>query len=96
MAPPSKDFIVLDKTVIGLQERLTHAARTVQDLKAENREFRSELDRLKGRMERLEERFESHKSQIDKWDTRLWSLIAVPMGGLLSLASGLIVTLARK
>lgn len=89
MPPPSKDFIELDKTVTGLQERLAHTVRTVDDLKSENRELKAELERVKGRSE-------SQKNQIDKWDTRLWSLIVLLIGAVLSLASGLIVTLARK
>lgn len=100
MLPPSKDFIELDKTVTALQERLGQAVKMIEDLKLENRELKAELERVKGRSERLEERTETHKSQIDKWDTRLWTLIVgfgtLFVGAILSLASGLIVTLAKK
>lgn len=44
----------------------------------------------------LKQRLDDHLKRVETWAARLWTLVAVLVGAVLSLASGLIVTLARK
>jgi hypothetical protein len=44
----------------------------------------------------LRQLVQDHINQYQEWDRRRWGLITLLIGAVLSLASGLIVTLARK
>jgi type II secretory pathway component PulL len=44
----------------------------------------------------LRQQFDKHVKDVELWDGRRWGLLVVLVGAVLSLASGLIVTLARK
>lgn len=61
----------------------------VQELRAELAEVRRENAVLQQRIDDLTKRAET-------WGNRLWGLILALVGATLSLASGLIATLARK
>lgn len=44
----------------------------------------------------LRQQLQDHISQYQEWDRRRWALIMLLVGTVLSLAAGLIVTLAKK
>ena len=44
----------------------------------------------------LKQQFQDHIKQVEIWDNRRWTLFVLLVGAVMSLASGLIVALARK
>ncbi|MBN9122675.1 MAG: hypothetical protein J0I06_26600 [Planctomycetes bacterium] len=59
-------------------------------------QLRRELSDARQEMAALKQQFQDHFTQYQEWDRRRWGLIVVLVGAVLSLASGLIVALARK
>jgi len=70
----------------------------VQDEKRrdENAELRRELAVARQENAVLKQQLTDHVAQYQEWDRRRWGLIMLLIGAVLSLASGLIATLARK
>ncbi|OWK47399.1 emp24/gp25L/p24 family protein [Fimbriiglobus ruber] len=65
--------------------------------------LRSSVEKLEDRVSAvttelavLRQRLDEQQKHTEKWDTRLWGLVAILVGALLSLAAGLIVALVRK
>lgn len=44
----------------------------------------------------LKQRLDDHLKRVETWSARLWTLITVLVGAVLSLASGLVVALSKK
>jgi hypothetical protein len=61
--------------------------------RAKEREARSALERENAA---LKQQLQDHIKQVELWDSRRWGLFVLLVGTVLSLASGLIVTLAKK
>ena len=61
---------------------LSHCSQELADLRQENALTRQQLA--------------EHLKRVEVWDARRWALVAVLMAALLSLASGLVVALARR
>jgi hypothetical protein len=62
----------------------------------ENLDLRRELAEVRQENAVLSQQLQDHIRQVELWDSRGWSLIVLPVGAVMSLASGLIITLARK
>ncbi len=66
------------------------------ELRRELTELRRELAESRQETAVLKQQLQDHIAQYQEWDRRRWGLIVLLLGAVLSLASGLIVTLARK
>jgi hypothetical protein len=76
----------------GLQELTKDNVRVAENLKVSLTELRQEIAVINQKLAELTKR-------IDVWDTRIWSFVVLAIATLLSLASGLVVTvvtLAKK
>jgi uncharacterized coiled-coil protein SlyX len=89
------------------KEKYDQVVNSVEILKDTFATFQKEVDKLGGKVETLiekvhdvtkdvEQQVADQTKRIEEWDRRLWGLVAVLVGALLSLAAGLIVALARK
>jgi len=70
--------------------------RALTELKGQVDKFREELAASKQENAVLRQQLQDHVKQVEVWDNRRWGLFVLLIGAVLSLASGLIVTLARK
>jgi hypothetical protein len=80
----------------SLKERDATRERDVAQLQDELTEERNARVALERENAILKQQLQDHIKQVELWDNRRWSLIVLLIGTILSLASGLIVTLARK
>ena len=58
-------------------------------------EYRKQLDDLRTENAVLRQRLDDHLKRYEQWEARRWGLVMALVGAALSLAAGLIVTLAR-
>jgi hypothetical protein len=83
-----------------LVERDTRREREVAELKAAAEKEREERVRLQIENAALKQQLQDHLKQVEQRDSRRWgvivALIGVLVGAVFSLASGLIVTFAKK
>jgi ribosomal protein L16 Arg81 hydroxylase len=73
----------------GAEKRADELGKTLKELDDNNQQLSKEAAVLRQQMAEQTKR-------LDEWDRRLWGLVVVLIGAILSLASGLIVTLAKK
>jgi predicted nucleic acid-binding Zn-ribbon protein len=59
-------------------------------------QLRRELAEVRQENAVVKQQLQDHISQYQEWDRRRWGVIVLLLGAVLSLASGLIVTLAKK
>ena len=97
------DVRVLEAGNESLREQAAYLKATDQKRQDENVELRRELTELRRELADirqdnavLKQQLQDHIAQYQEWDRRRWGWIVLLLGAVLSLASGLIVTLARK
>lgn len=93
---PTEQFRELSIQLGILMERDTTRQSEIQELKIvieKERDARVAGDRENAT---LRQQLQDHIAQYQEWGRRRWGLIVMLIGAVLSLASGLIVTLARK
>lgn len=79
----------LRQELLETRKQLDEERARGRDRDRENSEFRTQLAALR-------QRSDDQTRQSEAWASRIWGVFVVLVGALLSLASGLIVTLARK
>ena len=100
---PAEQYREVTNALSTLSERVENIRR---DVERNNREvddaykFREQtldaLSKLGRDHALLSQRLDDHLKRVEIWDARRWSLIVLQIGAVFSLASGLIVTLAKK
>ena len=70
--------------------------RQLDEERALGRERDREIAALRQENALLRQRLDDHLKRVETWSGRLWVLVTVLVGAVLSLASGLIVALAKK
>jgi predicted nucleic acid-binding Zn-ribbon protein len=100
---PSEQIRDLNLEVRAMAERESALRDHITDMKIRDAkrqdelvEVRNELALLRQENAVLRQQLQDHIAQYQEWDRRKWALIVMLIGAVLSLASGLIVTLARK
>ncbi|MBA4067008.1 MAG: hypothetical protein C0501_25520 [Isosphaera sp.] len=90
------DIRVLEQRADNLLEESKN--QKANDLKRQDEvaELRRELAAARQENAVLRQQFQDHLAQYQEWDRRRWGLIVLLIGTVFSLASGLIVTLAKK
>ena len=78
------------------QEREEQRLRDLERYVTKAETMQSEIAVLRQEIAVLPQQFQDHLKQVELWDSRRWGLIIPLIGAVFSLASGLIVTLARK
>jgi len=73
-----------------------HLRRELDQERALGRERDRLLTEVRQENALLRQRLDDHLKRVETWSGRLWALVSVLIGAVLSLASGLIVTLAKK
>ena len=73
-------------------ERKAHDEKRLDEIA----ELRRELAAARQENAVLRQQLQDHVAQYQEWDRRRWGLIVLLIGTVFSLASGLIVTLAKK
>jgi predicted nucleic acid-binding Zn-ribbon protein len=66
------------------------------ELSTNNQALKDSLADLRHELALAKQQLADTNQRIEEWDRRWWGFVVVLIGALLSLASGLIVTLARK
>lgn len=86
----------LERSSITSQADLAYVKEALSDLTALSRDGESRVTELEKENALLKQRLDDHIKRLETWSGRLWGFIMLLIGAVLSLASGLIVTLARK
>jgi chromosome segregation ATPase len=92
----STDVNVLEARVETLLDEMKDRKAADEKRREEITQLRQELAGLRQENAVLRQQLQDHVAQYQEWDRRRWGLIVMLIGAVLSLASGLIVTLARK
>ncbi len=86
-----------------LEERVDTLPAEAKEQRAADERRRDEVAELRqelaaGRQEAavLRQQLQDHVAQYQEWDRRRWGLFVLLIGAVMSLASGLVVTLAKK
>jgi chromosome segregation ATPase len=79
-----------------LRQHLEAVLRDVKELQGERKADSTEIKELRQENALLRQRLDDHFKRVDTWSGRLWALIVVLIGAVMSLASGLIISLNRK
>ena len=97
------DVRVLEAGNGSLREQVAHLKNTdaqqqgeIAALRNENTDLRRELGETRVELAVLRQQLQDHIKRADLADSRRWGLIILALGAIFSLATGLIVTLARK
>ncbi len=90
--------LIRDLTVqVGiLVERDANRQSEVAELKTVVQKEREERQRLEIENAAMKQQLQDHIAQYQESDRRRWGFVVLLLGAVLSLASGLIVTLAKK
>lgn len=81
---------------LALRDHCTDIKERDAKREKENADLRRELAEARQETAVLKQQLQDHVAQYQEWDRRRWGLIVLLLGAVLSLASGLIVTLAKK
>ena len=93
---PSEQLREVASDIKVLYERDENRRRELERLIAKYEAAQTELAAARQENAVLRQQLQDHISQYQEGDRRRWGLIMLLVGALLSLASGLIVTLAKK
>lgn len=104
---PTEQFREVMMELATITERLNNFRDSMGEQRSANvrsadkvAELTTQIADIRQEIALLRQRLDDHLKRIETWDTRRWGLIAALVvalfGAALSLASGLIVTLARK
>jgi hypothetical protein len=96
MPPKPEYFHNLEREVAVLTAGVEVQGEAISRLGEADRVTKTEIVEVRERLAKLESSFADASKRLEAWDSRLWGLVAVLIGALLSLASGLIVALMRK
>src|SRR5438128_213439 len=77
-------------------ERLSSLQALVEVLQSQREKLLESTNQVRADCDLMKHRLDEQQKQLDKWDSRVWGLVIVLIGAILSLASGLIVALSRK
>ena len=78
------------------REQLAQVRKELEEERATARQRDRELADARQEIALLRQKLDDHLKRVEVWSGRLWALITVLIGAVLTLASGLIVTLAKK
>lgn len=78
------------------REESIHSRRQLDEARETGRQQEKAIAELRQEIAVLRQQLQDHVAQYQEWDRRRWGLITVLIGAVFSLASGLIVTLAKK
>jgi chromosome segregation ATPase len=84
------------RELVGLRHEVAELRKQLDDERSRWRECDKSLVDLQRDVAALRQRSDDQTRQVEAWANRAWGLFVVLVGAVLSLASGLIVTLARK
>ena len=93
---PTEQIRELEKTIVAMQASLEHTRRDVDDATSGIKEGEISANEIRQELALLRQRLEDHLKRMDVWGSRLWAFVLALIGAVLSLAAGLIVTLAKK
>jgi chromosome segregation ATPase len=93
---PAERHREVTNTLSTLTERIDNVRNQIRDLHSFRDRSADDLNGLRRELDMLKQRLDDHLKRMEVWSGRLWALVVVLIGAVLSLASGLIVTLARK
>lgn len=79
-----------------VKEQIRNVRRDLDDIKAELRVAETLIEQLRNDNTALKTELAGHVKQTEKWDNRVWALIGLFVGSVLSLAGSLIVNAVRK
>jgi hypothetical protein len=79
-----------------MQERDDQRRRDIDRVTTKSDTLQQDVAALRQENAVLRQLVQDHINQYQEWDRRRWGVITLLIGAVLSLASGLIVTLARK
>lgn len=78
------------------REEAAHTRRQLDEAREAGRLHVREIAELRQENAVLRQQFRDHLNRVETWSGRLWTLITVLVGAILSLASGLIIALSKK
>jgi hypothetical protein len=80
----------------AMAEREKTVQRDMDRLLVQSEKHRQDIDDLRQDDLLLRQRLDDHLKRFDKWEHRLWGIVMLLAGALLTSAAGLIVAWAKK
>ena len=77
-------------------EQIANMRRETADLGQKLDSLKDAVAGLRQQFALMEQKLDEHIKRTELWDSRRWALILLLSGAILSLASGLIVSLSRR
>lgn len=93
---PSEQIRELATDIRLAQERDEQRRREVDKVVTKVEALQAEVAALRQENAVLRQQLQDHVAQYQEWDRRRWGLFVLLIGAVMSLASGLVVTLAKK
>lgn len=90
------DLRVQEERLESLQDEMVQRKAADEKRREENIQLRRESAEARQETAVLKQQLQDHIKRTDLADGRRWGLVVLLLGAVLSLASGLIVTLAKK
>ena len=90
------DLRVQEERLESLQDEMVQRKAADEKRREENIQLRRESAEARQETAVLKQQLQDHIKRTDLADSRRWGLVVLLLGAVLSLASGLIVTLAKK
>jgi len=86
----------LEREVDSIRTEATYLLKLIDEARIANKETERELSELRQQHALLLRQIDEQQKRLEKWDTRLWGVVAISIGAVLSLAAGLIVALVKR
>lgn len=93
---PTEQIREVERTLEAVNERVNHLRTDANDGWDAIRTLERTVAEVRQEVAVLRQRVDDHLKRVETWSGRLWMLITVLVGAVLSLASGLIVALTKK
>ena len=90
------DLRVQEERLESLQDEMVQRKAADEKRREENIQLRRESAEARQETAVLKQQLQDHIKRTDLADSRRWGLVVLLLGAVLSLASGLIVTLTKK
>ena len=86
----------LESDMVSAGAEAEYMGKLLEEERLATKSMERELADLRQHNALLLLRIDEQQKRLEKWDSRLWGLVAVAIGAILSLSAGLIVALVKR
>ena len=86
----------LESDMVSAGAEAEYMEKLLEEERLATKSMERELAELRQQNALLLQRIDEQQKRLEKWDTRLWGVVAITIGAALSLAAALIVALVKR